>query len=128
MIVRDTLLYGEQDQALKELTNRRTTVTARTLRPKVQQMYQRAAKDVKGWLDKKAVEARKSKDKSETGKVPQKSEVEVSASSSDAEIEAIPFWWPNLDAREAKCFFADGCGVRCFLKQLPTATSCCLTI
>ena len=67
MIVRDTLLYGEQDQALKELTNRRTTVTARTLRPKVQQMYQRAAKDVKGWLDKKAVEARKSKDKSETG-------------------------------------------------------------
>ena len=67
MIVRDTLLFGEQDQALKELTRRRTAVTARNFRPKVQQMYQRAAKDVKGWLDKKAVEARESKDKSETG-------------------------------------------------------------
>lgn len=67
MIVRDTLLSGEQDQALKELTRRRTTVTAKSLRPKVQKMYQRAAMDVKGWLDKKAVEARKLKEKSVTG-------------------------------------------------------------
>ena len=67
MIVRDTLLSGEQDQALKELTRRRTTVAAKSLRPKVQKMYQRAAMDVKGWLDKKAVEARKLKEKSVTG-------------------------------------------------------------
>eukprot|EP00913_Durusdinium_trenchii_P031666 g29652.t2 len=61
-VVRDTLLVGEQDQAL---TRRRGNLTAKTLRPKVRQMYQVAAKGVKAWSDKANVEARKAKEKKE---------------------------------------------------------------
>lgn len=64
-VVRDTLLVGEQDQALRELTRRRGNLTAKTLRPKVRQMYQVAAKGVKAWSDKANVEARKAKEKKE---------------------------------------------------------------
>ena len=64
-VVRDTLLVGEQDQALRELTRRRGNLTAKTLRPKVRQMYQVSAKGVKAWSDKANVEARKAKEKKE---------------------------------------------------------------
>ena len=61
-VVRDTLLVGEQDQAL---TRRRGNLTAKALRPKVRQMYQVAAKGVKAWSDKANVEARKAQEKKE---------------------------------------------------------------
>ena len=38
-LVRDTMLAGDQDDALRELTRRRTTVTASSLRPSVYTMY-----------------------------------------------------------------------------------------
>ena len=67
-VVRDTLLIGEQDEALKELSKRRSTISAQALRPKVSTMYKKAVQDLDKDHWKKGHEARRAKTKEEDNK------------------------------------------------------------
>ena len=60
-VVRDTLLVGEQDEALRELSKRRSTVSAKALRPKVATMYKQAIQDLEKDFWKAGQEARRKK-------------------------------------------------------------------
>ena len=64
-VVRDTLLVGDQDKALKELSRRKSQVSATALRPKVAKLYASAIKNIPSDKWKKAEPMRQEKIKAQ---------------------------------------------------------------
>ena len=62
-IIRDTMLVGDQDDALKELSKRRTPVTAKAVRGNVEDMYKNVARGIPAARWKKGEPSRKNKEK-----------------------------------------------------------------